>query len=75
MAETIAVIGGVGTMGRPMAGNLARAGFQVRAWHRTRERAEPLAGDGVTVCDSPAGTGQGAGVILRSTLGRSAPGR
>ncbi|MFD2396629.1 NAD(P)-binding domain-containing protein [Prauserella oleivorans] len=28
-------------MGFPMARNLARAGLQVRAWNRSREKAEP----------------------------------
>jgi 3-hydroxyisobutyrate dehydrogenase len=45
---------GTGAMGAPMARNIARAGHEVRAWNRTRERAEPLAADGVTVCDTPA---------------------
>ena len=33
----IAVLGAGGTMGLPMARNLARAGFEVRGWNRTRE--------------------------------------
>jgi len=37
----IAVLG-TGTIGFPVARNLARAGFDVRAWNRTREKAEPL---------------------------------
>ena len=40
--ETIAVLG-TGTMGAPIARHLLKAGFDVRAWNRTRERAEPLA--------------------------------
>ncbi len=62
--QTVAVLGAGGTMGYAMAGNLARAGFAVRAWNRTRERAEPLAGDGAIVCDSPAEAAQGADVLL-----------
>jgi 3-hydroxyisobutyrate dehydrogenase len=62
--ETIAVLGAGGTMGFPMARNLARAGLGVRAWNRSREKAEPLAKDGVQVCDSPAGAAEGASVIL-----------
>jgi 3-hydroxyisobutyrate dehydrogenase len=34
---------GLGIMGRPMARNLARAGFEVTVWNRTRKRAEELA--------------------------------
>ena len=43
--ETVAVLG-AGTMGAPMARNLARAGFGVRVWNRTRDKADPLAKDG-----------------------------
>ena len=52
--RSIAVLGAGSTMGLPMARNLARAGFEVRAWNRTREKAVPLEGDGVRVVDSPA---------------------
>jgi 3-hydroxyisobutyrate dehydrogenase len=62
--RTVAVLGAGGTMGFPMARNLTRAGFGMRAWNRTRERAEPLAQDGATVCDSPAEAAQGADVLL-----------
>jgi 3-hydroxyisobutyrate dehydrogenase len=48
----IAVLG-TGVMGAPMARNLAAAGHEVRAWNRTRERAEPLAEAGVTVAATP----------------------
>ena len=44
--------------------NLARAGFPVRVWNRSRDKAEPLAKDGVQVCDTPAQAGDGASVIL-----------
>ena len=40
---------GTGIMGAPMARNLAAAGLEVRAWNRSRERAEPLAEHGVDV--------------------------
>jgi 3-hydroxyisobutyrate dehydrogenase len=62
--ETVAVLGAGGTMGFPMARNLARAGFPVRAWNRTREKAEPLASDGAQVTDTAAEAAQGATVIL-----------
>lgn len=32
--ETVAVLGAGGTMGFPMARNMARAGLAVRAWNR-----------------------------------------
>jgi 3-hydroxyisobutyrate dehydrogenase len=59
--RTIAVLGAGGIMGRPMAANLAKAGFTVRAWNRTREKAEQ---DGVEVFDSPAEATEGAGTVL-----------
>jgi 3-hydroxyisobutyrate dehydrogenase len=60
---TVAVLG-TGTMGEPIARNLLRAGFDVRAWNRTREKAGPLAEDGATVCESAAEAAQGAGLVL-----------
>jgi 3-hydroxyisobutyrate dehydrogenase len=63
-SETVAVIGAGGTMGFGMSRNIARAGIAVRAWNRSRGKAEPLAEDGVTVCDTAAEAAQGAGVVL-----------
>jgi len=63
--ETIAVLGAGGTMGLPMARNLARAGFAVRAWNRSSGKLQPLAGeDGVTLCATPAEAARGATAIL-----------
>src|SRR4051812_19302235 len=43
-------------MGRPMAGNLARAGFELSLWNRTAERARELADelDGAVAASTPA---------------------
>jgi 3-hydroxyisobutyrate dehydrogenase len=60
---TVAVLG-TGTIGEPVARNLARAGFDVRVWNRTRAKAEPLAQDGAKVCDSPAAAARGAERVL-----------
>ncbi len=60
---TVAVLG-TGTMGEPIARNLVRAGFDVRVWNRTREKAEPLAEDGATIGDTAAEAAQGAGFVL-----------
>jgi 3-hydroxyisobutyrate dehydrogenase len=62
--DAVALLGAGGTMGLPMARHIARSGIELRAWNRTRERAEPLASDGVRVCDTPAEAAEGAGVIL-----------
>ncbi len=52
--ERVAFIG-LGIMGARMAANLCRAGFEVTAWNRTRERAEKLAEThGARVAASPA---------------------
>jgi len=45
---------GMGRMGYPMAERLVKAGYDVRIWNRTRSKAEPLAGKGATLVESPA---------------------
>jgi 3-hydroxyisobutyrate dehydrogenase-like beta-hydroxyacid dehydrogenase len=45
---------GLGKMGSAMARNLLRAGHQVAAWNRSRQKAEALAGEGARAADSPA---------------------
>jgi 3-hydroxyisobutyrate dehydrogenase len=47
-----------------MSRNIAKAGITVRAWNRTRDKAEPLAGDGITVTDTAAEAVEGADAIL-----------
>lgn len=59
----VAVLG-TGIMGSAMARNLARAGHEVRAWNRTRAKAEPLAADGVVVCDTAAEAIRDAAVTI-----------
>jgi 3-hydroxyisobutyrate dehydrogenase len=59
----IAVLG-TGIMGAPMARNLLAAGFGVRVWNRTTEKAAPLADDGATVAESPGEAASGADVLL-----------
>ncbi|MGV9452469.1 NAD(P)-dependent oxidoreductase [Streptomyces sp. NPDC003635] len=60
---TVAVLG-TGIMGAAMARNLTRAGHEVRAWNRTRAKAEPLAPAGAYVADTPAEAVRGAAVVL-----------
>jgi 3-hydroxyisobutyrate dehydrogenase len=62
-ARRVAVLG-TGIMGAAMARNLCRAGFEVRAWNRTRARAEPLAADGAAIADTPAEAVADAEVVL-----------
>ena len=56
----IAVLG-TGIMGGAMARNLAAAGHEVRAWNRTREKAEGL---GATVAETPARAVDGVEAVL-----------
>ena len=63
-SETVAVLGAGGTMGSPMARHIAGAGLEVRAWNRTRDKAEPLAEDGVAVLDTAAEAVRGVSIVL-----------
>nr|QXL90820.1 NAD(P)-dependent oxidoreductase [Streptomyces sp.] len=60
---TVSVLG-TGIMGAAMARNLTRAGHAVRAWNRSRDKAEPLAADGAYIADDPADAVRGADVVL-----------
>lgn len=62
--ERVAVLGAGGMMGFAIARNLCAAGFEVRAWNRSREKAQPLSDDGAAICDSPAAAAAGADVVL-----------
>ena len=67
--KTVAFIG-LGVMGGPMTGHLARAGFRVTAYNRSPERAEKWrevwASEGLDIAfaESPAKAAQGADVVL-----------
>ncbi|MFF6813082.1 NAD(P)-dependent oxidoreductase [Streptomyces sp. NPDC012403] len=60
---TVSVLG-TGIMGAAMARNLLRAGHAVRAWNRTRAKAEPLAADGAYIAGTPAEAVESADVVL-----------
>jgi 3-hydroxyisobutyrate dehydrogenase len=55
---------GTGRMGGPMAANLARAGFTVRAWDRTPGHAAALAKDGAIAAATPAEAIKGAQILI-----------
>jgi 3-hydroxyisobutyrate dehydrogenase len=63
MSTNVAVLG-TGIMGAPMARNIATAGHRVRAWNRTRAKAEPLTEHGIEVADTPAEAVAGAEVVV-----------
>jgi 3-hydroxyisobutyrate dehydrogenase len=72
-ATRVITFAGTGRMGGPMAANLARAGFAVRAWDRTASQAAALVPDGATVAASPAEAVRGAGILI--TMLAAASGR
>ena len=53
MADTVGFIG-LGIMGRGMARNLLKAGFDVRVWNRTASRMDELAAEGARPTKDPA---------------------
>ncbi len=55
---------GTGTMGAAMARRMRAHGLAVRAWNRSRAKAEALAADGVEVVESPRVAAQGADVLV-----------
>lgn len=61
--RTIAVLG-TGIIGAPVARNLRKHGFTVRAWNRTAAKAQALAADGVQPCDTPAEAVRDAALVL-----------
>lgn len=60
---TIAFLG-TGTMGMPMARNLAEAGFALRAWNRSPDRARPLSDVGAEVREDPGEAAAGADLMI-----------
>lgn len=63
MSERIGFIG-LGIMGRGMARNLLKAGFQVRAWNRTSSKVDALVGEGATAGSSPADVAAHSDIIV-----------
>jgi 3-hydroxyisobutyrate dehydrogenase len=68
---TIAFLG-TGTMGLPMARNLTEAGFRLRAWNRSVDRARPLADAGAEVFEDPLEAATGAELLI-TMLSDAAP--
>ncbi|HEX5497293.1 MAG TPA: NAD(P)-dependent oxidoreductase [Mycobacteriales bacterium] len=55
---------GLGLMGTPMAGNLARAGFPLTVWNRTRDKMESLAEAGARIASRPREVGAASEVVI-----------
>src|SRR5260221_9861346 len=63
MKDTIGFIG-LGGMGLGMATNLLKAGFGLRVYNRTAEKARPLLDHGAVLARSPAEAAEPGGVVL-----------
>src|SRR6476659_2988278 len=63
MAERVAVLG-TGIMGAPMARNLLKAGFHVRVWNRTLDKARVLAAEGADLAETPADAVREAAFVI-----------
>src|SRR3954470_22037182 len=64
MGDRVAFLG-LGIMGRPMAANLARAGFELSVWTRDSAKAHRFAGEfGALAADSPADAAADATVAI-----------
>jgi 3-hydroxyisobutyrate dehydrogenase len=55
---------GMGIMGRPMARNLLKAGYEVSVYNRTSVRARELEPDGARVAATPAECARGRDVVI-----------
>ncbi len=55
---------GTGIMGRAMAANLLKAGYELTVHNRTRQRTDPLIEQGAAWADSPAETARNSDIII-----------
>ena len=63
-ARRVAFVG-LGIMGGPMAANLAKAGFELSVYTRTREKAEEFASEhGATAAATPREAAEGASAVI-----------
>ena len=62
-SRVIAFIG-TGLMGGPMARNLLKAGFGVRVWNRSADKAQALVADGAVLAASPSEAAKGADIVI-----------
>ena len=63
MAERVALLG-TGIMGAPMARSLLKAGFRVRVWNRTADKARVLAAQGADLAETPADAVREAAFVI-----------
>jgi len=63
MKPTVGFIG-LGLMGKPMAGNLLKAGFPLIVWNRTKSRADELVSEGARLAAEPWDVSAHADVLI-----------
>lgn len=60
---------GLGIMGRPMALNLLKAGFELTVYNRTKAKTQPLVEAGATAVDTPKAVAEASDVIVTNVTG------
>ncbi len=55
---------GLGSMGFPMAANLAAAGFHLTVWNRTAAKAAALAAKGARIAERPEDAARAGGIVV-----------
>ncbi|HEU4685856.1 MAG TPA: NAD(P)-dependent oxidoreductase [Nitrospira sp.] len=63
MTQLIGFIG-LGKMGTPMAANLLAAGYRLRLFNRTPEKAAPLVAQGAQLASDPRDTAEPGGIVI-----------
>ncbi len=63
MSETIGFIG-LGNMGMPMATNLLAAGYSLKVYNRTPEKAKPLADKGAQIVHYPTEVAESSQIVI-----------
>lgn len=63
---------GLGSMGAPMARNVADAGYSLCVYNRTYEKAEPFAEADATVCETPREAAEGVEAVITMVADREA---
>ncbi|MCH7836224.1 MAG: NAD(P)-binding domain-containing protein, partial [Chloroflexi bacterium] len=63
MSDRIGFIG-LGIMGRPMAGNLMKAGFPLTVWNRSRPGIEELVREGAAEGSDPADVARRSDIVI-----------
>jgi 3-hydroxyisobutyrate dehydrogenase-like beta-hydroxyacid dehydrogenase len=65
MIKTISFLG-LGTMGRGMASNLLKAGYELTVWNRSAEKGEPFARKGARDAETPADAARDVELVMYS---------